>query len=195
MSRRQHVDAKWWMGAGRQQIYNARVGKRNTSSRVCWVPLWAVETAFVRAVGSFCVRSVKISVLHWAIRKPLCTKCDAWEGIKIANLLLFSREAVLECRIWSSIPHTHKECFQKILNKISVIICHILINQAFIKSDMQGSRFLSFKLSMRGFLKLHYRKGKWFATYDLKFLYVTRFGFFFFLNLFLFSQKAHDYTL
>lgn len=26
-------------------------------------------------------------------------------------------------------PHTHKECFQKILKKISVIICSILINQ------------------------------------------------------------------
>lgn len=47
--------------------------------------------------------------------------------------------------------HTQKECFQNILNKISVIICRILINRAFIRSDMQGGRFLSFKINMREF--------------------------------------------
>lgn len=65
--------------------------------------------------------------------------------------------------------HTQKECFQNILNKISVIICCILINQAFIRSDMQGGRFLSFKINMRDFLKLRYRKGKWLVTHDLQF--------------------------
>lgn len=30
--------------------------------------------------------------------KPLCRKHNVWEGIKIADLLLLSREAVLICR-------------------------------------------------------------------------------------------------
>lgn len=55
-------------------------------------------SAIVRCGNSFCVSSVKLSVLHWAIVKPLCRKCNVWEGIKIADLFLL-REAVLECRI------------------------------------------------------------------------------------------------
>lgn len=80
-------------------------------------------------------------------------------------------------------PHTFKEWFQKTLKKISVTICYILINQAFIRSDMQGGRFLSFKINMRDFLKLHYRKGKWLAIYDLKFPVCFRFvGFVFIIS-------------
>lgn len=32
---------------------------------------------------------------------------------------------------------------------------------------MLGGKFWSFKISIRDFLRLHYRKGKWSATYDL----------------------------
>lgn len=55
--------------------------------------------AIVRCGGSFCASRVELSVLHWALVKPLCRKRNVWEGIKIADLLLLGREAVLECRM------------------------------------------------------------------------------------------------
>lgn len=53
----------------------------------------------MRCGDSFCVSSVKLSVLHWAIMKPLCRKHNVGEGIKIADVILLSKEAVLERRI------------------------------------------------------------------------------------------------
>lgn len=55
-------------------------------------------SAIVRCGNSFCVSSVTLSVLHWAIMKPLFRKRNIWEGIKIADLFLLG-EAVLEHRI------------------------------------------------------------------------------------------------
>lgn len=49
-------------------------------------------SAIVRSGDSLCVSSVKLSVLHWAIMKPLCRKRNVGDRIKIADLPLLSRE-------------------------------------------------------------------------------------------------------
>lgn len=87
----------------------------------------SLQSAIPWCGTSFCVSSVKLLILHWAIMKPLCRKLNEWEGIKIACLLLsIRREAVLGSLGYEAAPpHLQTNCFWRMLENIHIYFLHI----------------------------------------------------------------------